>query len=167
VRIVAGPLEAYIEGYVIDQWRNPQARTIAQSDDDRLKRIAEISAEMAELQRQKQDAFRMKLRREVDLQTFREVTKEIDTAPDQLDREHKSLTSEAAIPELPDPSPAWEDLSALDRRALTEMLIDKIIIERHPSEIDKDGRRHYTIRATQYQDPQQESERLRRVHAAR
>ena len=35
------------------------------SDDDRLKRIAEI----AELQRQKKDAFRMKLRREVDLQT--------------------------------------------------------------------------------------------------
>jgi len=48
---------------------------------------------MAELQRQKKDAFRMKLRREVDLQTFREVTKEMDTALDQLDREHKSLTS--------------------------------------------------------------------------
>jgi hypothetical protein len=79
VRIVAEPLEAYIEGYVIEQWRNPQARTIAQSDDDRLKGIAEISAEMAELQRQKEDAFRMKLRREVDLKTFREVTMEIDT----------------------------------------------------------------------------------------
>src|SRR5512132_4730822 len=74
VRIVAEPLEAYIEGYVIDQWRNPRARKIAQSDDDRLKRIAEISAEMAELQRQKTDAFRMKLRREVDLQTFKAVT---------------------------------------------------------------------------------------------
>jgi DNA invertase Pin-like site-specific DNA recombinase len=93
VRIVAEPLEAYIEGHVIDQWRNPRARRIAQSDDDRLKRIAKITAEMAELQRQK-DAFRMKLRREVDLQTFREVTKEIDTALDQLAREHKSLTSE-------------------------------------------------------------------------
>jgi len=23
VRIVAEPLEAYVEGYVIDQWRNP------------------------------------------------------------------------------------------------------------------------------------------------
>jgi hypothetical protein len=34
------------------------------------------------------------------------------------------------------------DLSAVDRRALTEMLVDKIIIERHPSKIDKDGRRH-------------------------
>jgi hypothetical protein len=84
----------------------------------------------------------MKLRREVDLQTFREVTKEMDAALDQLDREHKSLTSEAAMPELPDPSQAWEDLSAADRRALTEMLVDKIIIERHPSKIDKDGRRH-------------------------
>jgi hypothetical protein len=84
----------------------------------------------------------MKLRREVDLQTFKAVTKEIDTALDQLAREHKHMTSEAAMPELPDPSLAWEDLSALDRRALTEMLVDKIIIERHPSKIDKDGRRH-------------------------
>ena len=167
VRIAAEPLEAYIEGYVIDQWRNPRARRIAQSDDDRLKRIAEISAEMAELQRQKKDAFRMKLRREVDLQTFREVTKEMDAALDQLDREHKSLTSEAAMPELPDPSQAWEDLSAADRRALTEMLVDKIIIERHPSKIDKDGRRHYLIRAIPYQDPQQEAERLKAVHEAR
>jgi len=167
VRIAAEPLEAYIEGYVIDQWRNPRARRIAQSDDDRLKRIAEISAEMAELQRQKKDAFRMKLRREVDLQTFREVTKEMDTALDQLDREHKSLTSEAAMPELPDPSLAWEDLSAVDRRALTEMLVDKIIIERHPSKIDKDGSRHYLIRAIPYQDPQQEAERLKAVDEAR
>ena len=69
---------------MIDQWRNPRARKIAQSDDDRLKRIAKISAEMAELQRQKKDAFRMKLRREVDLQTFRGVTKEIDAVLDQL-----------------------------------------------------------------------------------
>ena len=167
MRIVAGPLEAHIEGYVIDQWRNPRARKIAQSDDDRLKRIAKISAEMAELQRQKKDAFRMKLQREVDLQTFREVTKEMDTALEQLAREHKSLTSEAAMPELPDPSLAWEDLSAADRRALTEMLVDKIIIERHPSKIDKDGRRHYLIRAIPYQDPQQEAERLKAVHEAR
>ena len=107
------------------------------------------------------------LRREVDLQTFREVTKEMDAALDQLDREHKSLTSEAAMPELPDPSLAWEDLSAVDRRALTEMLVDKIIIERHPSKIDEDGRRHYTIRAIPYQDPQQEAERLNAVHEAR
>jgi hypothetical protein len=95
----------------------PSRRTIAQSDDNRLRRIAEIIAEMAELQRQKQDAFRIKLRREVDLQTFKAVTKEMDTALDQLDGEHKSLTSEAAIPELPDASLAWEELSAVDRRA--------------------------------------------------
>ena len=167
LRIVAEPLEAYIEGYVIEMWRNPRARKIAQSDDDRLKRIAEVSAEMAELQRQKQDAFRMKLRREVDLQTFKAITKEIDTALDQLDRDHKSLTSEAAMPELPDPSLAWEDLSALDRRALTEMLVDKIIIKRHPSKIDQDGKRHYLIRAIPYQDPEQEAERLKAVHQAR
>ena len=29
-----------------------------------------------------------------------------------------------------------EDLSAVDRRALTEMLVDKVIIARHPSKID-------------------------------
>jgi site-specific DNA recombinase len=39
VRIAAEPLEAYIEGYVIDQWRNPEAIKIAQSDDDRMVRI--------------------------------------------------------------------------------------------------------------------------------
>jgi hypothetical protein len=47
------------------------------------------------------------------------------------------------------------------------MLVDKIIIERHPSKIDKDGRRHYTIRAIPYQNPQQEAERLNAVHEAR
>ena len=60
-----------------------------------------------------------------------------------------------------------EDLSAVDRRGLTEMLVDKIIIERHPSKIDKAGRRHYLIRAIPYQDPQQEAERLEAVHEAR
>ena len=38
---------------------------------------------------------------------------------------------------------------------------------RHPSKIDKDGRRHYLIRAIPYQDPQQEAERLKAVHEAR
>ena len=95
----------------------------------------------------------MKLRREVDLQTFRDVTKEMDAALDQLDREHKSLTSEAAMPELPDPSLAWEDLSAEDRRALTELLVDKIVIAPHPHKI-VDGRRHYLIRTIPYQDPE-------------
>jgi hypothetical protein len=47
------------------------------------------------------------------------------------------------------------------------MLVDKIIIGRHPSKIDKDGRRHYLIRAIPYQDPQQEAERLKAVHEAR
>ncbi|HLM20905.1 MAG TPA: hypothetical protein VK390_05185 [Propionibacteriaceae bacterium] len=49
-------------------------------------------------------------------------------------------------------------MSAEDRRALTEMLVDKIIIERHPSKIDKDGGRHSLIRAIPYQDPRQEAE---------
>jgi hypothetical protein len=48
---------------------------------------------------------------------------------------------------------AWEDLSAEDRRALTAMLVDKIIIAPHPHKIDKAGRRRYTIRAIPYQDP--------------
>jgi hypothetical protein len=39
--------------------------------------------------------------------------------------------------------------------------------ERHPSKIDKDGRRHYLIRAIPYQDAQQEAERLKAVHEAR
>jgi len=47
------------------------------------------------------------------------------------------------------------------------MLVDKIIIERHPSKIDKDGRRHYLIRSIAYQDPQQEAERLKAVREAR
>jgi hypothetical protein len=47
------------------------------------------------------------------------------------------------------------------------MLVDKIIIERHPSKIEKDGRRHYLIRPIPYQDPQQEAERLKAVHEAR
>jgi hypothetical protein len=58
------------------------------------------------------------------------------------------------------------ELSAVDRRTLTEMLVDKIIIEKHPSKIDKDGRRHYLIRAIPYQSPQQEAERLKAVHEA-
>jgi pimeloyl-ACP methyl ester carboxylesterase len=74
----------------------------------------------------------------VDLQTYRAVARELDAAHNQLDREHKSLISEAAMPELLDRSMAWEDLSGPDRRALTEMLVDKIIVERHPSKIDKE-----------------------------
>jgi hypothetical protein len=74
--------------------------------------------------------------------------------------------SEAALPEVPDPSLAWQDLSAWDRRALTGLLVDKIIIAPHPHKI-VDGRRHYTIRAIPYQDPQEEAERLKAVHEAR
>ena len=47
------------------------------------------------------------------------------------------------------------------------MPVDKIIIERHPSKIGKDGRRHNLIRAIPYQNPQQEAERLKAVHEAR
>jgi hypothetical protein len=94
------------------------------------------------------------------------VTAEIDAAHDQLAREHNRLASEAAMPELPDPSLAWEDLSAEDRRALTELLVDKIVVAPHPHKI-VDGRRHYTIRAIPYQDPEMEAERLKAVHEAR
>jgi hypothetical protein len=45
--------------------------------------------------------------------------------------------------------------------------MDKIVIVRHPSKIDKDGRRHYTIRAVPYQDPEMEAARLKAVHEAR
>jgi hypothetical protein len=111
-----------VEGHVIDQWRNPEAIKIAQSDDDRMARIRKIADEMRHLQEQKNEALRMKLRGETDARTFREVTAEIDAAHHRLDREHKTM------PELPDPSLAWEDLSAEDRRALTELLVDKIIV---------------------------------------
>jgi hypothetical protein len=160
-----------VEGYVIDQWRNPDAIKIAQSDDDRMARIRKITDEMRPLQEQKNEALRMKLRGEVDANTFREVTAEIDTALDQLAREHERLASEAAMPELPDPSLAWEDLSSDDRRALTEMLVDKIVISQHPHAMvetpDGNRTRSYTIRAIPYQDPQQEAERLKAVHEAR
>jgi hypothetical protein len=66
------------------------------------------------------------------------------------------------MPELPDPSLAWEDLSAVDRRSLTEMLVDKIIIERHPSKIDMDGRRQPHPRHP-IPRSQQETERLKAV----
>jgi hypothetical protein len=56
------------------------------------------------------------------------------------------------MPELPDPSPAWEDLSAEDRRVLTEMLVDTIIVAPHPHNI-VDGSRHYTIRAIPSKTP--------------
>ena len=108
----------------------------------------------------------MKLRKEVDARTFREVTAEIDEAHEQLAREHKRLASEAAMPELPDPSLAWEDLSAEDRRALTELLVDKIIIAPYPHKI-VDGRRHDTIRSIPYQDPREEADRPKAVHEAR
>jgi site-specific DNA recombinase len=166
VRIAGEPLEEYVAGYVIEMWKSPRALNIAQSDDDRIGRIGKITSQMAQLQEQKNEALRMKLRGEVDLQTYRTVTRELDATRDQLAREHEHLTSEAAMPELPDPSLAWEDLSAVDRRTLTEMLIDKIVIAPHPHKII-DGRRHYTIRAIPYQDPQQEAERLKAVHEAR
>jgi len=56
--------------------------------------------EMRQLQEQKNEALRMKLRKEVDTKTFREVTAEIDAAHDQLAREHRRPASEAAMPEL-------------------------------------------------------------------
>jgi hypothetical protein len=76
------------------------------------------------------------------------VTADIDAAHDQLAGGHNRLASEAAMPKLPDPSLAWEDLSAEDKRAVTELLVDKIIIAPHPHKIDKAGRRHYTIRSS-------------------
>ena len=94
------------------------------------------------------------------------MTAEIDVAHDQIAREHKRLASEAAMPELPDPSLAWEDLSAEDRRALTELLVDKIVIAPHPTK-STTGRRHYIIRAIPCQGHEPEAERLEAVHEAR
>ena len=44
--------------------------------------------------------------------------------------------------------------------------MDKIVIERHPSKIDKEVSRHDTIRAIPYQDPDRKR-RLKAVHEAR
>jgi hypothetical protein len=45
-----------VKGFVIDQWRNPVAIKIAQSDDDRMARIRKITDEMRQLQEQKRGA---------------------------------------------------------------------------------------------------------------
>jgi hypothetical protein len=117
-----------------------------------MERIGKIISEMAHLREQKNETLRMRLRGTWICRHTTLSRERLDAAHDQLDREHKSLTSEAAIPELPDPSLVWEDLSAVDRRAQTQMLVDKIIIEWHPSETDANGSRHDTIRAIPYQD---------------
>jgi hypothetical protein len=65
------------------------------------------------------------------------VTAGIDAAHDQLAREHNRLASEVALPELPDPSLAGEDLSAEDSARSPEMLVDKIVIAPHPHKIDR------------------------------
>lgn len=54
-----------------------------------MERVGKITSEMAQLQEQKNEALRMKLRGEVDLPTYRTVTRELDAAHDQLAREHK------------------------------------------------------------------------------
>jgi hypothetical protein len=84
-----------------------------------MMRIREITDEMRHLWEQKNEVLRMKLRGEIDAKTFRGMTAGIDAAHDQLARAHNRLASEVALPELPDPSLAGEDLSAEDSRALT------------------------------------------------
>jgi hypothetical protein len=90
-------------------------------------------------------------------------TRELAATHDQLDREHKRLTSEAGIPQYYRTRRwAWDDLSPADQRALTEILIDKIVIYPHPHVMDAARRRHYTFRAIPYQDPEMEAARLER-----
>ena len=45
--------------------------------------------------------------------------------------------------------------------------MDKIIIERHPSKIDKDGGRHYLVRAIPIPRSRDGSQRLKKVQEAR
>ena len=52
-------------------------------------------------------------------------------------------------------------------KRLKQAGVSKIVIERHPHVMDAAGKRHHTIRAIPYQDPQQEAERLKAVHEAR
>jgi hypothetical protein len=89
---------------VIDRWRTPEAIKIARSDDERMAWIREVTDEMRHRREQKNEVLGMKLRGEVDAKTFQVVTAGIDAVHDQLAREHNRLASEAAMPELPDPS---------------------------------------------------------------
>ena len=90
---------------------------------------------MRHLREQKNEVLGMKLRGEIDAKTFRGVTVGIDAVHDQLAREHNRLASEVALPELPDPSLAGEDLSAEDSRALTG---DAVGQDRHRSASSQD-----------------------------
>jgi site-specific DNA recombinase len=146
VRIVAEPLEAYAEGYVIDQWRNPEAIKIAQSDDERMTRIKEITDEMRHLQEQKNEALRIKLRGDVDAKTFREVTAEIDAVHDQLAREHNRLASEAAMPELPNPSGPLGRAQARAHRTAGRQ-------DRHRSASSQDRRRQAPLHHSRHPIP--------------
>jgi hypothetical protein len=107
VRIAAEPLEAYIEGYVIEMWKSPRALNIAQSD-----------------QRG----------------GYAGAAGSVTGVGGPLGR---------------------------GQTALTEMLVDKIVIYPHPRVMDAAGNRHYTIRAIPYQDPEREAARLKAVHEAR
>ena len=122
---------------------------------------------MRHLREQKNEVLGMKLRGEVDAKTFPEVTAGIDAVHDQLAHEHNRLASEVALPELPDPSLAGRICRQRTAAPSPEVLVDKIVIARHPHKIDKAGRRHYTVRAIPYQDPRQEAERLNAVHEVR
>jgi site-specific DNA recombinase len=165
VRIVAEPLEAYVEGYVIDEWRNPEAIKIAQSDDEGMMRIREITDEMRHLQEQKNEALRMKLRGEVDGRTFREVTAEIDAAHDQLAREHKRLTSgghaRATRPVTGVGGPH------VGGHACAHGPVGRQ--DRHRSTASQDRRRQAPLHHPRdpVQDPRQEAARLKAVHEAR
>jgi hypothetical protein len=56
-----GAARGHVEGYVIDEWRNPEALNIEQSDSDRMARIRKIADEMRHLQEQKKKVLRMML----------------------------------------------------------------------------------------------------------
>ena len=64
------------------------------------------------------------------------------------------------------PSATYRSRNAISLPMAASSLLRRSCGERM-SKIDKDGRRHYTIRAIPYQDPQQEAERLKAVHEAR
>ena len=106
-----------------------------------MARIRKITDEMRHLREQKNEALRTKLHGEVDAKTFREVTAEADAAHDQLFREHKRPRQRGGRAGATRPVTALEDLSAEDRRALTEMLVAKIVVAPHPHKI-VEGRRH-------------------------
>jgi hypothetical protein len=181
--IVAEPLEACVEGYVIDQWRNPEAIKIARSDDERMARIRGVTDEMRHLQEQN-EALRMKLREEVryiGMDVHREFA-QLAVVEDGLVRDEGRIgvTPEAlrrcAADLSPDDEVALEALRMKLRGEVAAKTFQEVTagvdaahdqLAREHNRLASEAGHVGAIRAIPYQDLRREAERLRAVHEAR